>query len=128
LTQFGNLKTAILESATTNATTVVLKANLNTTVIKASAGLLYGINGTNVGSTNIFVRLYNRSTAALTIASTAIPSVVFGMNVSSSPSLTFDTAVNFSSGISMIAQQQVFTATTSLAPVGSSATITLQFS
>lgn len=111
----------------TNATTIALAANLNTTVVKASAGQVYGVFGSNVGSSNVFVRLYNISTAALTIASSAVPLLVFGMPVSTSPLVLFDMAVAFNAGISLIAQQQPYTASSSVAPTASTATITILY-
>jgi hypothetical protein len=121
----------IVETASTaggaGATTIALVANLNTTVIKASAGQIYGICGTNIGSSNVFVRAYNLSTAALAIASTAVPTLNFGLLSSTSPSTLFDLGVAFSSGITIITQQQPYTASSSVSPTASTATITIVF-
>lgn len=111
----------------TNATTIALAASLNTTVVKASAGQVYGIFGSNIGSSNVFVRIYNISTAALTIASSAVPLLVFGMPISTSPLVLFDMAVAFNAGISLITQQQSYTASSSVPVTASTATITLLY-
>lgn len=109
------------------ATTIALQGNLNTTVVKASAGQLYGVLGTNVGSSNVFVRFLNASTAATAIASTGVAVVNFGVPVSSSPFNNYDAGIAFGAGITIITQQQPFTATTSVAPTASTATVTILF-
>lgn len=110
-------------SGGTNATTLCFAANLNTTIVKASAGQVYGVMGTNQGSSNVYVRFFATSTAP--IASTAVPKMIFGMTVSTNPSSMFDVGVSFSTGIAILTQQQPFTATSALAPTASTAVITI---
>ena len=112
-------------SGGTNATTRCFLANLNTTVIKASAGQVYGIMGANNGSSNVYVRFYEASAAANVIASTGAPRIIYGLLASSTPNVMFDVGVSFSSGITILTQQQPFTATTSIAPTASTAVITI---
>lgn len=110
-----------------NATTISLQANLNTTVVKATPGQVYGILGVNFGSTNVFVRFLNASTAATAIASTGVALVNFGMQISTSPYNNYDAGIPFSAGIAIITQQQPYTASSSVAPTASTATITILF-
>lgn len=110
-----------------SATTIALQGTLNTTVVKATPGQLYGILGANFGSTNIFVRVYNTSTAATTIASTGVPLVNWGMLISTSPYNNYDAGIPFSAGITIITQTLPYTASTSPNPAASTATITLLF-
>ena len=110
-----------------SATTISLAATLNTTVVKASAGQLYGLLGANVGSSNVFIRVYNTSTAATTIASTGVPLLVWGIPISTSPYNNYAAGVPFSAGITILTQQQPYTASTSLAPTASTATVTILF-
>lgn len=110
-----------------SATTIALAANLNTTVVKASAGQVYGMLGSNVGSSNVFVRFLNASTAATAIASTGVALLNVGIPISTSPYNNYDAGVPFSAGITILTQQQPYTASTSLAPTASTATITILF-
>lgn len=110
-----------------SATTIALAATLNTTVVKASPGQVYGILGSNVGSSNVFVRMLNASTAATAIASTGVAVLNFGIPISTSPYNNYDAGVPFSAGITIITQQQPYTASTSVAPTASTATITILY-
>jgi hypothetical protein len=110
-----------------SATTIALIATLNTTVVKATPGQVYGILGSNIGSSNVFVRILNASTAATAIASTGVAVVNFGIPISTSPYNNYDTGIPFSAGITIITQQQPYTASTSVAPTASTATITVLF-
>lgn len=100
---------------------------LNTTVIKSGAGNIYGFVAANQGSTNVYIRFYNLSTAALTIASTAVPRYVIGLPVSSASQQAFDIGINYSSGITILAQQEPFTASTPTAPAASSVSLTILY-
>jgi hypothetical protein len=111
----------------TNSFTATLLANLNTTVVKAGPGTVYGIQGSNIGSSNVFVRMYQSSTAPSTIASSGVPAMIFPMPVSTNPFFECTVGVTFSSGISFITQQQIYTATTALAVLASTATITILY-
>jgi hypothetical protein len=113
----GGLQTLVL----------ALQANLNTTVVKASAGQIYGIHGTNIGSSNVFVRFYAASSAANVIASTAVPIKVFGIPASSAPAINNDMGIACSTGITILTQQQPFTASSSIAPTASTAVITILY-
>jgi len=114
------------------ATTLVLANTLNTTVIKANQGKLYGVSLTSISSSNCFVRFYAASAAANVIASTGVPLYtlgVFASTIAKTDRQTEDwvSGINFSTGITIIAQQQIFTATTPVAPTASTCLLTVQY-
>lgn len=110
------------------ATTIALANNLNTTVIKTGATTLYDFHMGNMGSTNCFVRLYDSSTAANVIASTSIAKYTFASLSSTVTDQTFATpGLAFSTGITIITQQQPYTATTSIAPPASSVVLSIGY-
>jgi hypothetical protein len=101
--------------------TQLTSTNLNTTVIKAGAGQVYGAMLSNVGSTNVFIRLYAASAAANVIASTAVPMMIVAATASTFANPMMDVGVAFSTGIAMIAQREPWTASTAT-PIAASTT------
>ena len=109
-------------NAGVNATSISLLAHLNTTVIKAGKGNLYGYQISNFGSTSLFVNLANASSAV--VASTA--RFLWRVGVASSTSVqgVLDVPANFSTGITMFTTQAPWNLT---APAGSTGVVNLTY-
>lgn len=83
-----------LTGAPVNATTTANAASL---VVKATAGLLYGLTGYNAKTSAQFIQIHD---AASLPADTAVPKVVFSVPASSNFSLDYgEYAKSFTTGI-----------------------------
>lgn len=118
----------VVENASTasnlRSTSMSLIATLNTTVVKAGPGAVYGVQYSNFSSTSVFVKLANASSAV--IASTAQYIYRVGLAPSTSVFAGLDIGINFSTGITMFTTRNQWDSDLT-APLGSTCVVNILY-